>query len=81
MNLKGVSKDTWVRVLALVAILVNQVSISLYGVQLLPFDDEQIYEGISTVLTIVISMWATWKNNSFTTEAQRADNHLQNLKK
>jgi SPP1 family holin len=73
MNLKGVSKDTWVRIIVLVLILVNQVSVTVFGNQLLPFSDEQLYEGISTGLTIAVAIWTTWKNNSFTTEAQRAD--------
>jgi SPP1 family holin len=73
MNLKGVSKDTWVRIIVLALILVNQVSVTVFGNQLLPFSDEQLYEGISTGLTIAVAIWTTWKNNSFTTEAQRAD--------
>jgi SPP1 family holin len=73
MNLKGVSKDTWVRIIVLALILVNQVSVTVFGNQILPFSDEQLYEGISTGLTIAVAIWTTWKNNSFTTEAQRAD--------
>lgn len=77
MNLRGVSYDTWVRIIALFVILVNQVSISFFGAQLVPFTDEQVYQEVSTVGTIVVTVWAAWKNNSFTNKAQRADRVLK----
>lgn len=80
INLKGVSKATWVRILGLLFILINQVATSVFNTQLLPFTDAEIYEGISTVLTIVISVYTAWKNNSLTEEAQYADSVLK-LKK
>jgi len=80
INLKGVSKATWVRILGLLFILINQVAASVFNTQLLPFTDAEIYEGVSTVLTIVISVYAAWKNNSITEEAQYADSVLK-LKK
>lgn len=81
MNLKGVSMDTWVRILVLIIVLINQISVSIFGVQVIPFTDEEMYEGISTALTIVVTIWTTWKNNSFTHEAQRADNLMKEIKK
>lgn len=77
MNFRGVSKDTWVRIIALFVILANQVSISFFNFQLVPFDDEQVYEEVSTVSTIVVTVWAAWRNNSFTKEAQEADKLLK----
>lgn len=80
INLKGVSKSTWVRIIGLLVILVNQVATSVFKVQLLPFEDAEIYEGLSTVLTLLISVYTAWKNNSITEEAQYADSILE-LKK
>lgn len=80
MNFSGVSMQTWVRIVALLVILVNQVSISFFKFQLLPFSDEQVYEGVSVLLTILVSFWTTWKNNSFSKEAQDADLYLNKLK-
>lgn len=80
INLKGISKATWVRILGLLIILVNQVATSVFDAQLLPFDDAEIYEGLSTVLTLLVSIYAAWKNNSITEEAQYADSVLK-LKK
>lgn len=73
MNLRGVSKGVWVRVIALVLVLVNLISVSFFNFQLLPFTDAQLYEGASVLVTVVVGIWTTWKNNSFTKEAQRAD--------
>lgn len=75
-NLSGITTATWVRIIGLAVILVNQVSVSIFDFQLLPFGDAAIYEGISIILTIVISVVAGWKNNSITKEAQEADRVL-----
>lgn len=80
INLKGVSKATWVRILGLLFILLNQIATSIFDFQLLPFEDAEIYEGISTALTLLVSIYAAWKNNSLTEEAQHADSVLK-LKK
>jgi SPP1 family holin len=80
MNFKGVSKSTWVRMVALLVILVNLVSVSLFNHQLVPFSDEQVYEGVSTLLTVLVGFWTAWKNNSFSKDAQLADLRLKQLK-
>ena len=80
INLKNVEKSTWVRMITLLVVLVNQVVYSFFGIQLFPYMDEQISEAVSLVLTIVVTIWASWKNNSFTTEAQLTDEQLRELK-
>lgn len=76
LNLKGVPTATWVRIIGLLVILANQVSVSIFDFQLVPFRDEEIYEGVSTVLTIVMAVLTGWKNNSLTKPAQEADQIL-----
>ncbi|WP_405101390.1 SPP1 phage holin family protein [Oceanobacillus sp. FSL H7-0719] len=73
INLKGVTKATWARIITLFLALANQVSISIFNYQLLPFDDAAIYEGVSTALTVVAAIIAGHKNNSVTVEAQKGD--------
>lgn len=80
-NFKGVDRITWVRIIALFILLMNQISVSFFGFKVIPFEDDQIYEGVSLVLTVLVTIWATWKNNSFTTEAQMVDKQLKGLKK
>lgn len=80
LNLSGVDKITWIRLVTLFIALVNQVSISIFSFEILPFNNEEIYEFISIVVTIAATTWATWKNNSLTKEAQMTDEHLKRLK-
>ena len=69
------SKETMIRTIVLIIALLNQVLTAL-GKNPLPFSDEAIYEGISLVAAVGASLWAWWKNNSFTAEAAEADRYL-----
>lgn len=80
MNFKNVEKSVWVRVIALFLVLSNQISVSFFEFKLLPFADEEIYEGVSIVVTALVTIWTSWKNNSFTEEAQIADEFIKNEK-
>ena len=80
LNLKGVPTATWVRIVGLFIILANQVSISIFKFQLVPFGDEEIYEGVSTILTIVISLIAGWKDTPLTVAAQKGNKVTKELK-
>lgn len=68
-----------VRLVVLVILLINQALI-VFGLNPLPFSEEQIFEAVSSVATVVVALWAWWKNNSITKEAQEADEYLQELK-
>lgn len=80
LNLKGVQTATWVRIIGLLVILVNQVSVSIFNFQLVPFGDEEIYEGVSTILTIVISIVTAWKDTPVTAAAQEGHKVTKVLK-
>lgn len=69
------SKETMIRTIVLIIALLNQILTSL-GKNPLPFSDEAIYEGVSLVAAVGASLWAWWKNNSFTPEAAEADRYL-----
>ncbi|WP_313429981.1 phage holin [Siminovitchia terrae] len=68
-----------IRLAVLVIALINQ-TLTMLGWNPLPFSDEQIYEGVSATVTVVVSVWVWWKNNSITEEAQVADNHMRAAK-
>jgi SPP1 family holin len=46
----------------------------------LPFSDEQIYQGVSAIVAVIATLWAWWKNNSFTKEAIEADEYKKKIK-
>ena len=73
-----ISKETLIRTIVLV-IALNSV-LTMCNVNPLPFSDEQVYEGVSAVISVVATIWAWWKNNSFTKEAVIADEYKKSLK-
>lgn len=75
INFKGVTSQTWVRTIVLVIALIGQLLVIL-GKRTEAIDIEQWQEYITYALTVIGSIWAWWKNNSFTKKAQDADNIL-----
>ena len=77
--MKNVKSSTIVRTVVLVVALINQ-ALTMAGKSLLPITDEQITELLTLVLTIGSSLWAWWKNNSFTQAAITADEMMAEMK-
>lgn len=69
-----IKTSTIIRTLVLILALVNQL-LTVTGHSVLPISDEQVTELVSTVITIVTSLIAWWKNNSFTQQAIMADEY------
>lgn len=74
-----IKTDTIIRTIVLTLALVNQI-LTTTGHTVIPVSDDQIAELITLVVTINASLWAWWKNNSFTKEAIKADELLADLK-
>ncbi len=74
-----VSTDTIVRTIVLLITLVNQV-LTMFGKNPLPFAEDELYTMFTAAATIGATIWAWWKNNSFTSAAIKADELLQSLK-
>lgn len=72
-------KQAIVRLVVLAILLLNQLLVTL-GWNPLPFSEEQIYEAVSSVATVAMAIWAWWRNNSITKEAQEADDYMRELK-
>lgn len=77
---KNVKTETIVRTVLLVMALINQL-LSAFGHTVLPIEDAQVEVIISTTITVVMSMWAWWKNNSFTKAAIAADEVMEKIKR
>lgn len=68
-----------VRLVVLVILLANQAVVS-FGYNPLPFSEEQIYEGVSTVALAASALWSWWKHNNISKEAQEAQEVLERKK-
>jgi SPP1 family holin len=75
----SIKADTIIRTIILAIALLNQI-LTVSGANPLPFSEDELYTILSTVATAVISVWAWWKNNSFTKAAIEADEVMKNLK-
>lgn len=68
-----------VRLVVLLVLLINQTLIS-FGYNPLPFNEEQIYEGVSSVALAASAIYAWWKHNNITKEAEEAQEILERKK-
>ena len=75
-----IKKETIIRTVVLALALINQ-ALTIFGISVSPISDDVIVEFISLAFTIGASVWAWWKNNSFTRNAIEADKVLEELKK
>ena len=72
INLKGVTAQTWARTLVLLLALISQLAVIL-GKRSEAIDVDQWQEYVTYIFTVGASIVAWWKNNSFTKNAQVAD--------
>lgn len=78
--MKKVKPDTIIRTIILIIALANQ-ALAIMGKEAIPVTDDQVYQLITLVITIIASLWTWWKNNSFTLPAIKADEYLEKLRR
>ena len=78
MNELHISAGTIARTLVLVLAIVNQI-LSAAGKSPLPIESETIEQLVTAGFTTVAALIAWWNNNSFTTNALKADALLAQL--
>ncbi len=77
--MERISTGTIARTIVLGIALLNQV-LTMTGHNPLPWSSEELYQGITGILTVGAALWSWWKNNSFTKQAMQADRYLAELK-
>ena len=75
-----ISKETIIRTIITAIALINSV-LTMTGKNPLPFSEEEMYTGLSSLASVITVIWSWWKNNSFTHNAIVADSYLKDLKK
>ena len=77
---KKISAGTLTRTAVLGLALANQL-LSAAGKSVLPINNAQLEQMISSGLTVGAALAAWWKNNSVTSEAIEADEFMAKMKK
>lgn len=72
-------KQAITRLVVLVILLINQTLITI-GWNPLPFSEDQVYEGVSSVATVAVAIYTWWKNNNVTKQAQITQKQLDRMK-
>ena len=82
LNLKGVSKDVWIRLAIYIVLIANQI-LEKTGHPVINISDAEVEDFVNfcvDIYTVYMTYIMVWKNNSFTREAQMADEYLQELR-
>ncbi|MBR2554854.1 MAG: phage holin [Aeriscardovia sp.] len=74
-----IAPDTIARTIVLALALINQLLINT-GKTPIPIMEDDVYQLMSIIFTIITAIIAWWYNNSFTKHARRADDLLEALK-
>lgn len=73
---RKIETGTIVRTAVLTFALINQ-GLTISGHNPLPFSEDEVGQAVSMILTVGASLWAWWKNNSFTQAAIIADENMR----
>lgn len=71
LNLKGVTAEAVTGIALLVLVLINAV-LQMFGMNVLPIQNDDISNIVSVIFLIVTAAWNTWKNRNFTKASQEA---------
>lgn len=76
---KKIPTETIIRAIVLAVTLVNTI-LTMLGKNPLPFAEDELYTWLTAAATVAATLWAWWKNNSFTNAAIEADAYMAELK-
>ena len=77
---KTVPASTWKFLIAFIVVIANAI-LTHFGSNPLPFSDNEAFIYASNFATAFMTLYATWRNNSLTPNAQKADEVLDALNK
>lgn len=65
--MKKITAGTWARTIVLIVALINQ-ALTMFGLNPIPFSEDEIYNGVTVLFTVVATLVAWWKDNDITKE-------------
>ncbi|MBE6818829.1 MAG: phage holin [Ruminococcaceae bacterium] len=78
MNQNKIKTETIIRTVVLAVAIINQI-LAIAGKDTLPLYESDIAQFVSIFALICSTLWAWWKNNSFSHNAIKADDYKQHL--
>lgn len=76
---KNISVATYVRYILMIIAIINMI-LTHFGLNPINVSETELYQAVSDIITCVIFVMNTWKNNSVTSNAIAADGYLKDLK-
>lgn len=71
-----VKRETIIRTIVLVLAILNNI-LTLLDKNPFPYTAEEIENAIAIISTVAATIWAWWKNNSFTLPARLGDQEME----
>lgn len=71
-----VKKETIIRTIVLIIAIINNI-LTLLGKNPFPYTADEIENAVAIIFTVVATLWAWWKNNSFTLPARLGDQEME----
>lgn len=75
----SMDKATIIRTVVLIVALANQFLVA-FGLSPFPFSAQEIEVGLSYTFTVISTIWAWYRNNDITEEAQKGTEYMRELK-
>lgn len=69
INFKGITSESVIGVLALLLALIN-ATLQMFGYNILPINNDDIANIVSTIFLMGTAVWNTWKNRNFSKPSQ-----------
>ena len=69
-----------IRVVVMFVVMINSIFL-INDVNFLPYTDDQIAAGISSVALVVSEIWNHYKNNDYSHEAEAGTEYMKELKR
>ena len=70
-----IKKETIIRTIVLIIAIINNI-LTLLGKNPLPYESEEVEQAVTIIITVIATLWAWWKNNSFTLPARIGDEEM-----
>lgn len=71
-----IKKETIIRTIVLIIAIINNI-LTLLGKNPLPYESEEVEQAVTIIITVIATLWAWWKNNSFTLPARLGDQEME----